>query len=121
MGKIEKRPPSFEESLSCLTGLGGPGSSLQQARHWIETPVSISRQAKVWLSYFFLVVFFVAFFFIVLFSLGLDLDAAVPGFFFIGIRVPPIGSLLWDEHSEARPLVDYRNLLCGNQVGRREI
>jgi hypothetical protein len=55
------------------------------------------------LGYFFLVVFFVAFFFMVLFSLGLDLDAAVPGFFFIGIRVPPVGSLLGDEHSEPRP------------------
>jgi hypothetical protein len=41
----------------------------------------------------------VAFFFIVLFNLGLDLGAAVPGFFFTAaIRVPPLGSLLPDEH-----------------------
>jgi hypothetical protein len=33
------------------------------------------------------VVFLVAFFFIVLFSLGLDLVAAIPGFFFTAIRV----------------------------------
>jgi hypothetical protein len=40
----------------------------------------------------------VAFFFIVLFSLGLDLGAAVPGFFFTAaICVPPLGSLLPDE------------------------
>jgi hypothetical protein len=45
-----------------------------------------------------LVGFLVAFFFIVLFSLGLDLSAAVPGFFFAVIRVPPLGSLLPDEH-----------------------
>jgi hypothetical protein len=42
--------------------------------------------------------FLVAFFFIVLFSLGLDLVAAVPGFFIAAIRVPPLGSLLPDKH-----------------------
>jgi hypothetical protein len=34
--------------------------------------------------------FLVAFFFIVLFSLGLDLLAALPGFFIAAIRVPPL-------------------------------
>jgi len=57
-----------------------------------------SRKAKACLSYFFLTGFLVAFFFIVLFSLGLDLLAAAPGFFIAAIRVPPIGSLLPDEH-----------------------
>jgi hypothetical protein len=47
------------------------------------------------------VVFLVAFFFIVLFSLGLDLVAAVPGFF-IAIRFPPLGSLLPGEHQNRR-------------------
>jgi hypothetical protein len=45
--------------------------------------------------------FLVAFFFIVLFSLGLDLVAAIPGFFFAAfatILVPPLDSLLPDEH-----------------------
>jgi hypothetical protein len=42
--------------------------------------------------------FLVAFFFIVLFSLGLDLVAAVPGFLIAAILVPPLGSLLPDEH-----------------------
>jgi hypothetical protein len=42
--------------------------------------------------------FLVAFFFIVLFSLGLDLDADVPGFFFTGMHIPPLGTLLPDEH-----------------------
>lgn len=56
-------------------------------------------EGKTWLTYFFLVGFLVAFFFIVLFSLGLDLGAAVPGFFFaVAICVPPLGSLLPDEH-----------------------
>ena len=32
----------------------------------------------------------VAFFFIVLFSLGLDLDRAIPGFFFTAIHIPPL-------------------------------
>jgi hypothetical protein len=41
--------------------------------------------------------FFVAFFFaMVLFSFGLDFAAFVPGFFFIGIRDPPLRSLLLD-------------------------
>jgi hypothetical protein len=44
------------------------------------------------------VVFFVAFFFMVLFSLGLDLAAALPGFFLAAMHVPPVGSLLPDEH-----------------------
>lgn len=40
----------------------------------------------------------VAFFFaMVLFSFGLDLAAFVPGFFFTGIRYPPLRSLLLDE------------------------
>jgi hypothetical protein len=42
--------------------------------------------------------FLVAFFFIVLFSLGLDLVAAVPGFFIAAILIPPLGSLLPDKH-----------------------
>jgi len=33
----------------------------------------------------------------VLLSLGLDLGAALPGFFFTAIRIPPLGSLLPDE------------------------
>ena len=37
---------------------------------------------EAWLVYFFLVGFLVAFFFIALFSLGLDLTFAIPGFFF---------------------------------------
>jgi hypothetical protein len=43
--------------------------------------------------------FLVAFFFaMVLFSFGLDWAAGlVPGFFFIGIRYPPLRSLLLDE------------------------
>jgi hypothetical protein len=42
--------------------------------------------------------FLVAFFFaMVLFSFGLDLAAFEPGFFFIGIRYPPLRSLLLDE------------------------
>ena len=49
-------------------------------------------------DYFFLTGFLVAFFFaMVLFSFGLDLAAFVPGFFFIGIRYPPLRSLLLDE------------------------
>jgi hypothetical protein len=59
-------------------------------------PVLAGRQS--WLSYFFLVGFLVAFFFIVLFSLGLDFAAAIPGFFLAAIRVPPLGSLLPDEY-----------------------
>ncbi|MBV8054697.1 MAG: hypothetical protein JOZ29_17705 [Deltaproteobacteria bacterium] len=55
-------------------------------------------EGKTWLIYFFLVGFLVAFFFIVLFSLGLDLDAAIPGFFVAAIHVPPLGSLLPDKH-----------------------
>jgi hypothetical protein len=61
----------------------------------------LNRKAKVQLTYFFLVGFLVAFFFIALFSLGLDLAAAVPGFFFAAfaaIRLPPLGSLLPDKH-----------------------
>jgi hypothetical protein len=61
-------------------------------------PFESGRRAKAWLSYFFLVGFLVAFFFIVLFSLGLDLLAAVPGFFIAAIHIPPLGSLLPDEH-----------------------
>jgi len=42
------------------------------------------RKARLLTNYFFLV-FLVAFFFIVLFSLGLDLAATLPGFFLTGI------------------------------------
>ena len=46
-------------------------------------------------DYFFLTGFFVAFFFaMVLFSFGFDLAVLVPGFFVIGIRYPPLRSLL---------------------------
>jgi hypothetical protein len=90
-----------------------------------KLPLGINRKAKAWLSYFFLVGFLVAFFFIVLFSLGLDLVAAVPGFFIAAIRVPPIGSLLPDEHQNlshaASAVAHYRNLLCGDQAVRSEI
>ena len=49
-------------------------------------------------AYFFLTGFLVAFFFaMVLFSFGLDLAAFVPGFFFTGIKYPPLRSLLLDE------------------------
>jgi hypothetical protein len=71
------------------------------------------------LTYFFLTGFLVAFFFIALFSLGLDLVAAVPGFFIAAIRIPPLGSLLPDEHQNLYWLdlvSDYRNLLCPNQA-----
>jgi len=54
-------------------------------------PLGNDRKAKAWLGYFFLVGFLVAFFFIVLFSLGLDLVAAAPGFFIAAIRIPPLG------------------------------
>ena len=62
-----------------------------------------------------------AFFFaMVLFSFGLDLAAFVPGFFFIGIRYPPLRLLLLDERKTylASLLINcmhYRNTLCGNQ------
>jgi hypothetical protein len=47
--------------------------------------------------------FLVAFFFaMVLFSLGLDWAAFVPGFFFIGIRYPPLRSLLLDKRKTFR-------------------
>jgi len=62
-----------------------------------EIALRVRRRTKAWLNYFFLVVFLVAFFFIVLFSLGLDLVAALPGFFIAAIRIPPLGSLP-DEH-----------------------
>jgi hypothetical protein len=53
-----------------------------------------------------LVGFLVAFFFaMVLFSLGLDLAAFVPGFFFIGIRYPPLRSLLLDERKNLLALL----------------
>ncbi len=84
----------------------------------------LSRKAKAWLTYFFLVVFLVAFFFIVLFSLGLDLAAAIPGFFFAAIRVPPLGSLLPNEHQNwlfsRLDVSHYRNPLCGDQAFRRK-
>jgi hypothetical protein len=70
-----------------------------------ESAFQTEPKGKDLLSYFFLVGFLVAFFFIVLFSLGLDLDAALPGFFLTGIRVPPLGSLLLDKRSE---LIDVR-------------
>jgi hypothetical protein len=56
------------------------------------------RPEGKFVGYFFLVGFLVAFFFaMVLFSLGLDLAALVPGFFFTGIEYPPLRSLLPDE------------------------
>ena len=61
-------------------------------------PLGMQPEGKAWLTYFFLMGFLVAFFFIVLFSLGLDFGAVVPGFFMAAIRVPPLGSLLPDEH-----------------------
>jgi hypothetical protein len=68
------------------------------------------------------VVFLVAFFFMVLFSLGLDLGAALPGFFFTAIRIPPLGSLLPDELQNEficrLECSHYRNLLSGDQAPR---
>jgi hypothetical protein len=74
------------------------------------------------------VVFLVAFFFIVLFSLGLDLDAAVPGFFIAAIRVPPLWVaaaeraseliLLFQSPPRRGILKHYRNRLYRNQALR---
>jgi hypothetical protein len=78
-----------------------PGSSQQQARQLSQIAFRVpNRKAEAWLSYFFLTGFLVAFFFIALFSLGLDLLAAAPGFFIAAIRFPPIGSLPPDEHQK---------------------
>jgi len=64
--------------------------------------------------------FLVAFFFIVLFSLGLDLLAPIPGFFIAAIRIPPLGSLLPDEHqnrsSIGSTVADYRNMSNRDQA-----
>jgi hypothetical protein len=85
-------------------------------------PFGMQPEGKAWLTYFFLMGFLVAFFFIVLFNLGLDLGAAVPGFFFTaGICVPPLGSLLPDKHQKpdlpaGSDAAHYRNLLCVDQV-----
>jgi hypothetical protein len=87
-------------------------------------PSDINQKAKAWLTYFFLVVFLVAFFFIVLFSLGLDLDTAIPGFFFAAICIPPLGSLLPNEHpnlSTCSTETHYRNMLCPDQAVDHQI
>ena len=55
-------------------------------------------------------VFLVAFFFIVLFSLGLDFDAELPGFFIAAIRIPPLGLLLPDEHQNRMPYTQLSRL-----------
>jgi hypothetical protein len=76
----EKRPPSSQRGPSSWTGLTAPahlGSKPGIVRNCLS---SLVERQKTWLAYFFLVGFLVAFFFIVLFSLGLDLLAALPGF-----------------------------------------
>lgn len=89
---FSRRPLPFHEALS-------PGSSQQLARHRLcASGRRPGEQIKS--NYFFLTGFLVAFFFaIVAFSFGLDFGAAAftPGFFFTGIRDPPLRSLLLDE------------------------
>jgi hypothetical protein len=87
----------------------------------IEMPFTISGKAECRLSYFFLVVFLVAFFFIALFSLGLDLVAAEPGFFIAAIfHLPPIAvaaaGRAFQLISSRTIWGHYRNMLCANQV-----
>jgi hypothetical protein len=69
--------------------------------------------------------FLVAFFFIVLFSLGLDLLAAVPGFFIAAIHIPPIGFAAAGRASElivcCLNCCDYRNVLCPDQAVSKKI
>jgi hypothetical protein len=75
----------FEEALSVRRGLKAPAHPSSKPGIVLRPSESVFfRKARLLANYFFLV-FFVAFFFIVLFSLGLDLAVALPGFFLTGI------------------------------------
>jgi hypothetical protein len=81
---IWKRASRFEEALSVRRGFEAPAHPSSKPGIVLKPSGVVFRRAELLANYFFLV-FFVAFFFIVLFSLGLDLAIALPGFFLTGI------------------------------------